>query len=74
MRSWADALTETARSGSRMIWLRYRAYASPGTPVDVLLPEGRRVKAVLLDTRSWAWSLSRDGRLSSVAADAIEGA
>jgi hypothetical protein len=30
-----------------MIWLRYRTYASPGTPVDVLLPEGRRVKAVI---------------------------
>jgi Transglutaminase-like superfamily len=47
MRSWTDSLTETARSGSRMIWLRYRTYASPGTPVDVLLPEGRRVKAVI---------------------------
>jgi hypothetical protein len=47
MRSWADSLTETARSGSRMIWLRYRTYASPGTRVDVLLPEGRRVKAVI---------------------------
>ena len=47
MRSWADSLTETARSGSRMVWLRYRTYASPGTPVDVLLPEGRRVRAVI---------------------------
>src|SRR5438067_1922805 len=34
----------------------------------------RRLKAVLLDTHSWAWSLSGDRRLSSVAADAIEGA
>ena len=47
MRTWTDSLTATARSGSRMIWLRYRTYASPGTPVDVLLPEGRRVKAVI---------------------------
>ena len=47
MRSWTDSLTETARSGSRMIWLRYRTYADPGTSVDVLLPEGRRVKAVI---------------------------
>jgi hypothetical protein len=30
-----------------MIWLRYRTYASPGAIVDVLLPEGRRVKAVV---------------------------
>ena len=47
MRSWADSLTEIARSGSRVIWLRYRTYARPGTHVDVLLPEGRRVKAVI---------------------------
>lgn len=30
-----------------MIGLRYRTYASPGTAVDVLMPEGRRVKAVI---------------------------
>jgi hypothetical protein len=47
MRSWAHSVAEAALSGSRMIWLRYRTYASPGEIVDVLLPERRRVKAVI---------------------------
>jgi hypothetical protein len=47
MRSWARSVAEAALTGSRMIWLRYRTYASPGATVDVLLPEGRRVKAVI---------------------------
>ena len=47
MRSWAHSVAEAALSGSRMIGLRYRTYASPGAIVDVLLPEGRRVKAVI---------------------------
>ncbi len=47
MRSWARSLANAAQCGSRMIGLRYRTYASPGTAVDVLLPEGRRVKAVI---------------------------
>lgn len=32
------------------------------------------MKAVLLDTHSWAWTLSRDRRLSSAATEAIENA
>jgi hypothetical protein len=47
MRSWAHSVAEAALSGSRMIWLRYRTYARQGAVVDVLLPEGRRVKAVI---------------------------
>jgi hypothetical protein len=47
MRSWAHSVAEAAVSGSRMIWLRYRTYASPGATVDVLLPDGRRAKAVI---------------------------
>ena len=48
MRSWAHSVANTARvRGSQMIGLRYRTYASPGATVDVLLPEGRRVKAVI---------------------------
>jgi hypothetical protein len=47
IRSWANSVAEVALSGSRMIWLRYRTYASPGAVVGVLLPEGRRVKAVI---------------------------
>ena len=63
MRSWAHSLAEAALSGSRMIWLRYRTYASPGATVDVLLPEGRRAKAVIgpdriaatLNVRTASW-------------------
>ncbi|MFL5829641.1 MAG: transglutaminase domain-containing protein [Solirubrobacteraceae bacterium] len=47
MRSWANSVTKAAQSGSHMIELRYRTYASPGATVDVLLPEGRRVKTVI---------------------------
>jgi transglutaminase superfamily protein len=47
MRSWAHSVAAAALSGSRMIWLRYRTYASPGAIVDVLLPEGRRVEGVI---------------------------
>ena len=47
IRSWAHSVAEIAVSGSRMIWLRYRTYASPGAIVDVLLPEGRRVKSAI---------------------------
>lgn len=47
MRSWAHSVASAAQCGSRMIGLRYRTYASPGTTVGVLLPEGRRVKAVI---------------------------
>ena len=47
MRSWAHSIANAAQCGSQMIGLRYRAYASPGVTVDVLLPEGRRVKAVV---------------------------
>jgi hypothetical protein len=47
MRSWAHSVANAAQAGSRMIGLRYRTYASPGAAVDVLLPEARRVKAVI---------------------------
>ena len=47
MRSWAHHVADAAQRGSQMIGLRYRTYASPGATVDVLLPEGRRVKAVI---------------------------
>jgi Transglutaminase-like superfamily len=47
MRSWAHSVANAAQRGSQMIGLRYRTYASPGATVDVLLPEGRRVKAVI---------------------------
>jgi Transglutaminase-like superfamily len=47
IRSWAHSVAEAALTGSRTIWLRYRTYASPGAIVDVLLPEGRRVKIVI---------------------------
>lgn len=47
MRSWAHSVANAAQCGSQMIGLRYRAYASPGATVDVLLPEARRVKAVV---------------------------
>ena len=47
MRSWAHAVANAAQCGSRMIGLRYRTYASPGATVDVLLPEGRRVKVLV---------------------------
>jgi hypothetical protein len=47
MRSWAGSLANAPQCGSQMIGLRYRTYASPGATVDVLLPEGRRVKAVI---------------------------
>ena len=47
MRSWAHAVANAAQCGSQIIGLRYRTYASPGATVDVLLPEGRRVKAVV---------------------------
>src|SRR5690349_4714956 len=45
MRSWARSVANAALCGSQMIGLRYRTYARPGGIVDVLLPEGRRVKA-----------------------------
>ena len=47
MRSWACSVANAARSGSQTVGLRYRTYAPPGATVDVLLPEGRRVKAVI---------------------------
>ena len=47
MRSWAHHVANAGQLGSQMIGLRYRTYASSGTTVDVLLPEGRRVKAVV---------------------------
>ena len=47
MRSWAHSVANADGRGSRMMGLRYRTYASPGTAVDVLLPEGRRVEAVI---------------------------
>jgi len=47
MRSWAHAVANAAQCGSQIVGLRYRTYASPGATVDVLLPEGRRVKAVI---------------------------
>lgn len=47
MRSWAHAVANAAQCGSQIIGLRYRTYASPGATLDVLLPEGRRVKAVV---------------------------
>jgi hypothetical protein len=47
MRSWARSVATAAQCGSQMIELRYRTYTSPGAIVDVLLPEGRRVKAVV---------------------------
>ena len=47
MRSWAHSLANAAQSGSQMVGLRYRTYASPGATVEVLLPDGHRVKAVI---------------------------
>lgn len=47
MRSWAQSVANAARWGSQMIGLRYRTYANPGARVDVLLPDERRVKAVV---------------------------
>jgi hypothetical protein len=47
MRSWAQSVANAALGGSQMIGLRYRTYANPGAIVNVLLPEGRRVKAVI---------------------------
>lgn len=47
MRSWAHSVASAALSESQMIGLRYRTYASPGATVNVLLPEGRRVKMVI---------------------------
>jgi hypothetical protein len=47
MRSWAHFVANAAQCGSQMIGLHYRTYASLGATVDVLLPEGRRVKAVI---------------------------
>jgi hypothetical protein len=47
MRSWAHSVANAALCGSQIVGLRYRTYASPGATVDVLLPEGRRVKAVI---------------------------
>ena len=47
MRSWAHSVANAAQCGSQLIGLRYRTYASPGATVDVLLPEGRHVKAVV---------------------------
>jgi hypothetical protein len=47
MRSWAHSVATAAQRGLQMIGLRYRTYATPGLAVDVLLPEGRRVKAIV---------------------------
>ena len=47
MLSWAHSVAKASECGSQMIGLRYRTYASPGATVDVLLPEGRRMKAVV---------------------------
>jgi hypothetical protein len=47
MRSWAHALANAAQYGPQMLGLRYRTYAPPGVTVNVLLPEGRRVKVVI---------------------------
>jgi hypothetical protein len=47
MRSWAHAVATAAQRGTQMIGLRYRTYASRGASVDVLLPDERRVKAVV---------------------------
>jgi hypothetical protein len=47
MRSWAHSVANAAQYGSQTIELRYRTYANPGALVDVLLPEGRGVKAVI---------------------------
>jgi hypothetical protein len=47
MRSWAHAVANAAQYRSQTIGLRYRTHARPGAIVDVLLPEGRRVKAVI---------------------------
>ena len=47
IRSWAHSVSNAAQCGSQLVGLRYRTYAAPGGTVDVLLPEGRRVKAVI---------------------------
>jgi hypothetical protein len=47
MRSWAHSVANAAEYGSQMIGLRYRTYASVGEAVDVMLPEGRRVRVVI---------------------------
>ena len=63
MRSWAHSVANAAQRGSQMIGLRYRTYASPGATVDVLLPEGRRVKAVVGPDQIVARLNVRDGEL-----------
>jgi transglutaminase superfamily protein len=35
LRSWAHSLAEAAPTGSRMVWLRYRTYAHPGSRVVI---------------------------------------
>jgi hypothetical protein len=47
LRSWAHSVANAAQCGSQVVGLRYRTYGSPGATVDVLLPEGRRAKAVI---------------------------
>ena len=47
MRSWAHSVANAAECGPHTIELRYRTYGSPGATVDVLWPEGRRVKALI---------------------------
>lgn len=47
IRSWARSVADIAASGARTMSLRYRTYTDPGTTVDVLLPEGRRVNALI---------------------------
>ncbi len=47
MQSWAHSVANASQCGSQLVGLRYRTYANPGALVHVLLPEGRRVKAVI---------------------------
>ena len=47
MRAWAQSVASAAERESQVIALRYRTYGRPGATVDVLLPEGRRVQAVV---------------------------
>jgi hypothetical protein len=47
MRSWAHSIASAGQAGAQRIGLRYRTYANPGATVGVLLPEGRRVNAVV---------------------------
>jgi hypothetical protein len=73
MRSWAHSVANAAESGSQVIGLRYRAYASPGATVEVLLSEGRRVKAVVGSDQIVAKFNARMANCESVFPPGVQG-